>query len=253
MANIIFRAVLDAPIPAATAAKGSPLTNLELDGNFRSLNDNKIEITDSIYLGTTTIALDRASGAQTLTGISIDGNAGTVTNGVYTNTTNTITGATIFRNSAGFRTEQADTKDSVIVQGGSGGTNSYSVTLIPATLSGNRTLTLPDGTGNLIYDAGSYSNPSWIASLSETKVLPEQTGQNGKYLTTNGTSTSWADVTTTTLDSLSDVVINSPSNGQVLKYNGTNWVNGTDATGTGGGGGGITTGTAIAMAIVFGG
>lgn len=42
----------------------------------------------------------------------------------------------------------------------------------------------------------------------------------------------------TNLDGLSDVVITSPSNGQVLKFNGTNWINGTDATGGGGGGGG---------------
>lgn len=35
------------------------------------------------------------------------------------------------------------------------------------------------------------------------------------------------------LDGLSDVVLTSPSNGQVLKYNGTNWVNDTDSTGSG--------------------
>jgi hypothetical protein len=39
----------------------------------------------------------------------------------------------------------------------------------------------------------------------------------------------------TNLDSLTDVVITSPSTGQVLKYNGTNWINDTDATGGGGG------------------
>jgi hypothetical protein len=39
----------------------------------------------------------------------------------------------------------------------------------------------------------------------------------------------------TNLDSLTDVTITSPTNGQVLKFNGTNWVNGTDATGGGGG------------------
>lgn len=37
------------------------------------------------------------------------------------------------------------------------------------------------------------------------------------------------------LDSLSDVIITAPSTGQVVKYNGTNWVNDTDATGGGGG------------------
>ena len=36
------------------------------------------------YIGTTSIQYNRASGAQTLTGVSIDGNAATVTNGVYT-------------------------------------------------------------------------------------------------------------------------------------------------------------------------
>jgi hypothetical protein len=47
---------------------------------------------------------------------------------------------------------------------------------------------------NGVYTSGSYSNPSWITSLAETKVLPTQTSQSGKYLTTNGTSTSWASV-----------------------------------------------------------
>ena len=37
------------------------------------------------------------------------------------------------------------------------------------------------------------------------------------------------------LDDLSDVTITTPSTNQVLKYNGSQWVNGTDATGVGGG------------------
>ena len=40
------------------------------------------------------------------------------------------------------------------------------------------------------------------------------------------------------LNDLSDVSISSLSSGQVLKYNGTNWVNDTDNTGSGGGGSG---------------
>ena len=38
----------------------------------------------TVYIGTTAVALNRASASLSLTGISIDGNAGTVTNGVYT-------------------------------------------------------------------------------------------------------------------------------------------------------------------------
>jgi hypothetical protein len=33
------------------------------------------------------------------------------------------------------------------------------------------------------------------------------------------------------IDALSDVIVTAPSNGQVLKFNGTNWINDTDATG----------------------
>lgn len=50
------------------------------------------------------------------------------------------------------------------------------------------------------------------------------------------------------IDDLSDVTITTPSSGQVLKYNGSAWVNDTDSTGSGG----ITTGKAIAIAMIFG-
>jgi len=45
-----------------------------------------------------------------------------------------------------------------------------------------------------------------------------------------------ARIAAASINALSDVVISTPSTGQVLKYNGTNWINDTDATGAGGGG-----------------
>jgi hypothetical protein len=50
----------------------------------------------SFFVGTTSISLGRSSASQTLTGVSIDGNAGTVTNGVYTSGDQTIGGAKTF-------------------------------------------------------------------------------------------------------------------------------------------------------------
>lgn len=41
-----------------------------------------------------------------------------------------------------------------------------------------------------------------------------------------------ADISTSSIDDLQDVVVTTPSTGQVLKYNGTNWVNSTDAQGS---------------------
>jgi hypothetical protein len=55
----------------------------------------------TMYVGTTSIKINRSSASQTLTGVSIDGssgsttgNANTVTNGVYTNVSNTFTTGT---------------------------------------------------------------------------------------------------------------------------------------------------------------
>jgi hypothetical protein len=47
----------------------------------------------------------------------------------------------------------------------------------------------------------------------------------------------------TTIDSLTDVVITSATTGQVLKFNGTTWVNDVDVTGGGTGGGGLSSRT----------
>jgi hypothetical protein len=46
--------------------------------------DGKAATNQNMYIGTTLFAINRSSASQTLTGISIDGNAGTVTSGVYT-------------------------------------------------------------------------------------------------------------------------------------------------------------------------
>lgn len=55
MANLLYRATLNPPIPGSTTLKGSSLTNSEIDGNFKSLNDGlgtldiiKIDETDAV-------------------------------------------------------------------------------------------------------------------------------------------------------------------------------------------------------------
>jgi hypothetical protein len=56
MANLTYRASTAATTPSSTTAKGTPLTNLELDGNLKSLNDD-------LALKATTTSL--TSGLQT--------------------------------------------------------------------------------------------------------------------------------------------------------------------------------------------
>ena len=64
-------------------------------------------------------------------------------------------------------------------------------------------------------------------SFSTGGLLVDQTGNSGKFLTTDGTDASWAVVNVSpALDDLSDVAITTPASGQGLVYNGSGWVNG---------------------------
>lgn len=65
-------------------------------GTF-ALDTNTYALTNqAMFIGTTSVAINRASASLSLTGVSIDGNAGTVTNGVYTTGAQTIAGTKTF-------------------------------------------------------------------------------------------------------------------------------------------------------------
>lgn len=71
---------------------------------------------------------------------------------------------------------------------------------------------------------------SWDQIDVQPREIPSQTGQSGKFLTTDGSSLSWATVSggSSTLASLTDVSISSPSDGQMLYYDAMDdaWYNG---------------------------
>ena len=79
------------------AVSGANLTSLTA-GNLSGTIPTGVLGNSSLRIGTTTIALNRASGAQTLTGVSIDGNAATAT------TATTTSGNAATATSAGFAT-----------------------------------------------------------------------------------------------------------------------------------------------------
>jgi hypothetical protein len=68
------------------------------------------------------------------------------------------------------------------------GTKTFSST-ISGSINGNAATAT-----NGVVTTGSYANPSWITSLDDGKVLPSMSGNSGKYLTTNGTDSSWGTV-----------------------------------------------------------
>lgn len=99
--------------------------------------------------GTFEVTLQTAtlSATRTLTLPDVTGTA------VVDAANNAFTGANTFTNATGQTFRPAATQDGIIVQGRAGGTSTFAVTLATATLSANRTLTLPNETGTVVTTA----------------------------------------------------------------------------------------------------
>lgn len=78
-ANITYRASSSPTIPGATSVKGAPLTNLEVDANFRALGDD-IGNQISTERSTTTTLVNKTLTAPILTGIPVAPTAPSGTN-----------------------------------------------------------------------------------------------------------------------------------------------------------------------------
>jgi hypothetical protein len=85
------------------------------------------------------------------------------------------------------------------------------------TLTGSQTLT------NKTLTSPSLSSPTVTGTL--TVGASPSTGTNGQLLASTGSGLQWVTRDVSTLDSLTDVTISSPTAQQVLKYNGSAWVN----------------------------
>ena len=86
--------VITLSIPTASASVRGALSSTD----WTTFN-NKAAANQTMFIGTTSVAINRSSAALVLTGItSIDGNAATVTNGVYTTGDQTIAGVKTLSN-----------------------------------------------------------------------------------------------------------------------------------------------------------
>ena len=89
-----------------------------------------------------------------------------------------------------------------------------------ATLTGTQTLTNKTLTSPTVNTATANN-----LTLTGTLTAGGGAGTNGQVLVSTGTGVQWVTNSVSTLDSLTDVVISSPASDQVLKYNGSVWIN----------------------------
>jgi hypothetical protein len=89
-----------------------------------------------------------------------------------------------------------------------------------ATLTGTQTLTNKTLTSPTVNSATANN-----LTLTGTLTAGGGAGTNGQILQSTGTGVQWVTRDVSTLDSLTDVVISSPASNEVLKFNGSVWIN----------------------------
>lgn len=116
-------------------------------------------------------------------------------------------------------------------------TNKTLTSPVISSITNSGTLTLPTGTDNLVSRNSTDTLTNKTISnlvLSGTLNAGGAIGTSGQVLTSTGSGVQWASVSggggASNLDGLIDVVITTPSNGQVLQFNGSNWVNSSSAS-----------------------
>lgn len=221
------------------AGKGSALTWTEADNNITNLNTAKIEnVVEDL---TPQLGGDLDVNGKAITSVS-NGNVRVEPNGsgniALTPTTGKIIlGALDFPTGMGTNGQVLTTNGSSAMSwstpssGGItdvvndttpqlGGNLDVNGNAIVSASNGNIRLE-PNGSGNIAF------TPTSGKIIMGALDFPTGTGTNGQVLTTNGsTGMSWTTVSggSSTLDGLSDVVITAAATNDILRFDGTNWV-----------------------------
>ena len=189
------------------AVSGANLTSLTA-GNLSGTIPSGVLGNSSLFIGTTSIALNRASTAQTLTGVSIDGNAGTVTNGVYTTGDQTIGGTKTFSSTiTGSISGNAGTVTNGVYTTGAqtiGGVKTFSSQIINTTANNTADnggqIYLNGATGNRIdWNANGVAAPAFTTRSAGTKLVlyPGVAAAAVDYAIGIDSGTLWNSVSTT--------------------------------------------------------
>lgn len=143
--NITSTSAQYATIKVSSLATNSTITAPSSNRSYRIINADAtytLTIKASGQTGVTFSAGQTGTVAFNGTDYVLIGSSGNVS----LSSNNAFTGANTFYNATGQAFAPATTNDGIILQGRAGGSSSYRVTFITATLSANRTLTFPDAT-----------------------------------------------------------------------------------------------------------
>jgi hypothetical protein len=170
----------------------------------------KAAANQTFFLGTTSVAINRASGAQSLTGItSIDGTASNLSG-----TPALPNGTTATTQAAGNNSTRLATT-AYVDNGLNGKINTY------GSQTANFVLAAPSGAAGVPSFRGLVATD--IPNIDWSKITSGKPTTLAGYGITDASSSSHNH----TLDALSNVTVTANSAGEMLKWNGTAWVNNT--------------------------
>lgn len=141
----------------STPATGAVAVYAKADGRLYIKDDTGAEIAAYLFLTSSNpVALGSAAPGTASDAARSDHVHPTTGLGLL-GTAQNWTAAQTFRAASSVRAEAAATQDAVVLAGRAGGTNSYAVTLTPATLSASRTVTLPDAATSIPIASFTYT------------------------------------------------------------------------------------------------
>lgn len=140
---------------------------------------------------------------------------------------NAFTGANTFTNSTGQIFRQAATQDGVLVRGRAGGTSSYTLELIPTTLTASRVVTFPDATGTaaLLGLAQSFSaaQRGAISALTDGVTITADFALANNFSVTLGGNRTLANPTNLTAGQSGAIFITQDATGSRTLAYGSSW------------------------------
>jgi hypothetical protein len=219
--NINVKAGGTSTVNIATGAAGNRTINLANDfvgnrfvnilghntfGQYASIGEIFVNIANAVDTDTSYGSINIGANATGSAGLDIN----YITIGTTGLSTTYLFGAVNLLNDNGFYVgASTDTaRDGIILLPRSGGTSSYTVNIQPTTLSGIRTLTLPDTTGTVITtgDTGTVTNTMLAGSIANDKLTNSAITINSSSTSLGGSVTLYLGTTTLQTSSTNQAV-----------------------------------------------